>query len=211
MEEKNTKQVIFENALNLFAIHGYEGVSVAQIADSVNIKAPSLYKHYKSKQEIFDTILCEVSNRMNEARNRLTIPADSEMVDKYENIDLNVLGKMCYALLSFYLNDEVVSKFRKMLTIERYHNTEAEKLFQKIFIDDVLELETNLFRELIQRGHFIDSDPYIMALNFYSPLFLLLYKFDNSDYKPESLQYLINQLVYSFSERYIKKEKKIDD
>lgn len=202
---KNTKQVILEQALNLFAVHGYEGVSVAQIADAVGIKVPSLYKHYKSKQQIFDTLLKEVSSRMSRARNRLTVPAGIEMADQYENIDLELLGKMCYSLLSFYLDDEMVSKYRKALTIERYRNKEVERLYQKIFIDDVLEIETALFRQLICRGHFIDYDPYVMALHFYSPLFLLLYKFDNGPYEPENLQHLISQLVYSFAQRYVKK------
>lgn len=210
MERKNTKQVILDEALNLFAVHGYEGVSVAQIADAVGIKVPSLYKHYKSKQEIFDTLLREVSSRIIEARNRLTVPVDAKMADKYENINIDLLGTMCYSLLSFYLNDEMVSKYRKALTIERYRNTEAERLYQKIFIDDVLELEAELFRELIHRGHFIDADPYVMALHFYSPLFLLIHKYDNSSYEPEKLKYLINQLVYSFAKIYVKK-KTIDE
>ncbi|WP_261797230.1 TetR/AcrR family transcriptional regulator [Candidatus Stoquefichus massiliensis] len=30
-----------------------DAVSVAQIADAVGIKVPSLYKHFKSKQDIF--------------------------------------------------------------------------------------------------------------------------------------------------------------
>lgn len=207
MVKRNTKQIILEEALNLFSTHGYEGVSVAQIADAVGIKVPSLYKHYASKQEIFDTLLSQVSNRMSEARNRLTIPVDQEMADKYENINLDLLGTMCYSLLSFYLDDEMVSKYRKTLTIERYRNPEAERLYQKIFIDDILEMETALFRELICRGHFKDdADPYVMALHFYSPLFLLLYKFDNTPHEPESLKHLIHQLVCSFAERYVKKE-----
>ncbi len=205
MNKKNTKKVILEEALNLFAVHGYEGVSVAQIAGAVGIKVPSLYKHYESKQEIFDTLLQEVSSRMSEAKSRLTIPAGAKMADKYENINLDLLGKMCYSLLSFYLDDEMVSKYRKALAIERYRNTEAERLYQKIFINDVLEMETALFRELIRRGHFIEADPYVMALHFYSPLFLLLSKYDNGPYELESLHSLIKQLVFSFAERYVKK------
>lgn len=205
MEKKNTKQVILEESLNLFAVHGYEGVSVAQIASAVGIKVPSLYKHYKSKQEIFDTILKQVTNRMGEARDRLTIAFDAKMTDKYENINLDLLSTMCYSLIPFYLDDEMVSKYRSLLAMERYHNAEVEKLYQKIFIDGILEMETDLFRELIHRGHDIEADPYVMALNFYSPLFLLLCKFENEPYEPEHQPYLINQLVYSFAKIYVKK------
>lgn len=75
-----------------------------------------------------------------------------------------------------------------------------------MFIDNVLELETALFRELIHRGYFVDAEPYIMALNFCSPIFLLISKYDNGTFDPENLKRLIRQLVYSFAETYVKKE-----
>ena len=51
-----TKRKFMEKALMLFAEKGYEAVSVAQIASAVGCSAPALYKHYKSKQEILDTL-----------------------------------------------------------------------------------------------------------------------------------------------------------
>ncbi len=203
IRKKKTKEIILEKALSLFAIHGYNGVFVGQIAEEVGIKTPSLYKHFKSKQEIFDTLLSEVASRVEKARNKLTVPIDENTADTYMNMKLNELGNMCFALMSFYLQDEYISKFRMMLAIERYNNPEAEKLFQKFFVDGPLEMETTLFREMIQKGHFIDCDPYVMALHFYSPLFLLIQKYDNTAIEPEKLRELIDQLVYSFSERYV--------
>ena len=46
----HTKQRILREALRLFSQKGYDAVSVEQNANAVGIKAPSLYKHYKSKQ-----------------------------------------------------------------------------------------------------------------------------------------------------------------
>lgn len=45
-----TKQKILNEALTLFAEKGYSAVYVGEIADAVGIKTPSLYKHYKNKQ-----------------------------------------------------------------------------------------------------------------------------------------------------------------
>lgn len=53
----NTKQKILNEALTLFSEKGYSSVYVGDIADAVGIKASSLYKHYKSKQEIFDSCI----------------------------------------------------------------------------------------------------------------------------------------------------------
>ncbi|KGA97987.1 hypothetical protein AJ85_10700 [Alkalihalobacillus alcalophilus ATCC 27647 = CGMCC 1.3604] len=50
---------IKESALALFAKHGYEGTSLAQIAESVGIKKQSIYSHFKSKDDLFLQLLNE--------------------------------------------------------------------------------------------------------------------------------------------------------
>lgn len=202
----NTKERIWKEALTLFSQYGYEGVSVKQISNAVGIKDSSLYNHYKSKQDIFDTILVQITERIDEARNKLTIVDTSEMTDKYQKISLDNLSTMCYNLFSFYLNDELVCKFRKMLTIEQYANSNVGELFKKIFIDNVLDFETKLFSEFIKNGFFIKSDPYIMALHFYSPLFLLLFKCNSDDEALGSLKELIEKHVLSFAYCYTSKK-----
>jgi AcrR family transcriptional regulator len=44
-------------ALELFAAHGYEATTMADIAERVGIRAPSLYKHVASKQELLADLL----------------------------------------------------------------------------------------------------------------------------------------------------------
>ena len=50
----STKEKILDAALTLFAENGYDGTSVEQIANIVGIKAPSLYKRYKGKEDMND-------------------------------------------------------------------------------------------------------------------------------------------------------------
>jgi len=44
-------------ALKFFTIHGYEGASLAQIADEVGMKKQSLYAHFKGKDDLFLQVL----------------------------------------------------------------------------------------------------------------------------------------------------------
>lgn len=74
-----TKERIIEEALTLFAEKGYQGTSVKNIADAVGIKDSSLYKHYKSKQEIFDTIVQEMSFRMERMSLDYGLPGEADM------------------------------------------------------------------------------------------------------------------------------------
>ena len=53
----STKEKILETALTLFAQNGYDGTSVEQIAQDVGIKAPSLYKHFKGKEDILNSLI----------------------------------------------------------------------------------------------------------------------------------------------------------
>ena len=53
----NRKEEILIVALHLFARDGYEAVSVSQIAGELDMTKGALYRHYKSKRDIFDCIL----------------------------------------------------------------------------------------------------------------------------------------------------------
>ncbi|HOO75670.1 MAG TPA: TetR/AcrR family transcriptional regulator, partial [Tepiditoga sp.] len=54
--ENITKQKIFENSVILFSEKGFDSVSMREIADSVGIRASSIYNHFKSKENILDEI-----------------------------------------------------------------------------------------------------------------------------------------------------------
>ncbi|WP_079710105.1 TetR/AcrR family transcriptional regulator [Paraliobacillus ryukyuensis] len=56
-------QMIKDAALDLFATHGYEGTSLAMLADQVGIKKQSIYAHFKGKDDIFLQVLKETFDR----------------------------------------------------------------------------------------------------------------------------------------------------
>ena len=72
----DTKQRILLEALRLFSKRGYDAVSVEQIASAVGIKAPSLYKHYKSKKDVFDAIFEDTAKRYEEFIQTISIFAN---------------------------------------------------------------------------------------------------------------------------------------
>lgn len=52
----DTKKDLFDKAVELFSINGYENVSMNNIANGIGLQAASIYNHFKSKTEILETI-----------------------------------------------------------------------------------------------------------------------------------------------------------
>lgn len=197
-----TKERILIEAMNLFSMRGYEGVTVQDIAQSVGIKAPSLYKHYKSKQEIFDAILERMQTNY---ISKLTL-MDLDGIDpekdklKYETIKKEELIKLGMELFHFLIEDEFSVKFRKMLTIEQYSNKEYAVLYERLYILEPLKYQEGLFRML--KGSFADHDPKMLALQFYSPMYLMLLRCDNNPDSKEDVLELLEMHIIHFYEMY---------
>ena len=90
MKERNTKKAIVDEALELFSLKGFDSVTVADIASAVGIKAPSLYKHYDSKQAIFDAILAEMETRYEQQAASMQLDGKNAEKDKDYYADISV-------------------------------------------------------------------------------------------------------------------------
>ena len=101
----NTKQRIMKEALTLFAEKGYNDVYVSDIAQAVGIKAPSLYKHFKSKQEIFDAILEELKRSYTQQAAMLNINGNNTQIDAdiYAEVSESSLVEMGKGLFLYFL------------------------------------------------------------------------------------------------------------
>lgn len=167
-------------ALSLFSVQGYEAVTVSEIARAVGIKESSIYNHFKNKQDILDTIVKETSKRYKIIMEKLQVPKteDPNISSLYNNMSDEDFINLCINIFQFYLKDNYISKLRRLLTIEQYGNEELGMLYKEIFIDNVLSNQAKVIQKFIDDGRFIDGDSYTMALHFYSPIFLMLYKYD---------------------------------
>lgn len=200
-----TKERIIEEALTLFSVQGYQGTSVKNIADRVGIKDSSLYKHFKSKKEIFDTIVLEMSVRMANMSIEYGLPDDknpTEAARIYETITADELVRLSKKIFLFYLRDPFAARFRRMLTMEQYRNREIYAVYRGIFMDAAIRYQTELFGELIRHGAFKPADPKTMAVNFYSPIFFLLTQYDQEPEKEEEALIAIERQVTEFVRIY---------
>lgn len=206
----NTKERILDEALTLFSEKGYTNVFVAQIAEAVGIKAPSLYKHYKSKRDIFDAILDEMKNSYDKQASMLNMNGNNAKVDAkvLSAVAEDELVTMGMGLFMYFLHDDYAQKFRKMLTIEQFHNGELAELFTKQYADEPLSYQSEMFAILCANGLLKEQDSNVMALQFYAPIFMLLTMCDREPWRETELTALLEQHIRQFSRIYSKEEKK---
>ncbi len=178
MKQVDTKQRILSESLRLFSENGYDAVSVAEIASAVGIKAPSLYKHYKSKRDIFDSIL----KKMSEADGFYADENDMPNVDDdYNNVSLESIKTFSVAMFKHWTDDEFAARFRRMLSLERFKNSEMAELYKSYISSGPLDYMKEVFAGM----NYSENDAGQLALSFYGPMFMLYTVYDESENKKE--------------------------
>lgn len=197
MDKRDTKKAILDAALELFSVKGYDGVGVADIAEAVGIKAASLYKHYKSKQDIFDSILDAANEKYKELAGQLGIDGNAyeNDVEKFAYMGLDTLIQTGTMLFLYFLHDSYAKKLRRMLTIEQYKNPTAAKLLMTQYTEAPLRYNSEMFKAFIRMGKMKQADTDVAAAQFYCPLHLMLCMCDNYlEREQEALDFLTRHI-----------------
>lgn len=202
MKKANTKERILNEAVKLFAKKGYEAVGVTEIADAVGIKAPSLYKHYKSKRDIFESIIERVNEMDSEKAKSYEMPDGTieEIAEEYKNIPLEKIGEYAKAMLLHWTAEEFSSCFRKMLTLEQYNSEEMAQLYRNYISCGPVKYMADIFSDVA--GNY--EEAYSLALDFYGPMYLLYGIYDANpdiDYVTDLLDKHIKKFERDLRER----------
>ncbi|MCI6018675.1 MAG: TetR/AcrR family transcriptional regulator [Clostridiales bacterium] len=178
----DTREKILMTALHLFARDGYEAVSVSTIAGALGMTKGALYKHYKNKRDIFDSIVERIYQIDAERAKQYEVPGVKYEIqpEAYKNQSVEKMIDFTIAQFFFWTKDDFASDFRKMLTLEQYRNTEMAELYSQCIVAGPVAYMEDIFRELIQNGVLKEENPRQLAVEYYAPLFLLINMFDKS-------------------------------
>ena len=161
----DTKERILLTALQLFAKDGYEAVPVSAIAGELGMTKGALYKHYKNKRDIFDSILQRMEQRSQEK------PAVSDLPP------LRRIAEYGRSQIRYWTENPFAAPFRRMLMLEQYRSKEMGALYQKYLVTGPVRHMS----ELLQNLHI--PSPKEKAVAFYAPVFLLYSLYDGAEDK----------------------------
>ena len=120
----NRKEEIIQATLSLASEKGLSNISMSQIAEYIGIKKPSLYNHFKSKDEIIEATYQYLRS---EAKSSLSIGE----IDYARLIEGKSLKEILMLTINNYNNmntQENMLKFYKIIYAERTFNPLAAKI-----------------------------------------------------------------------------------
>ena len=192
MEKKATKERILDSALTLFSEKGYDGVGVDLIAEKAELKGPSIYKHFKSKEEILDVLIEKVEGYYEEnfgSESHLgEIPSSVE-----ELIDISLRR------IQFTLHDDVIKKTRRILTMEQFRSPRIAKLSSRYSMDGIQGMYQKIFRKMMDDGIIKQDDPRMLAMEFAAPVTLLIKMCDREPEREQEAMELIREFLKYFT------------
>ncbi len=193
-----TKEKILLTSLKLFAQDGYEAVSISKISGELGMAKSALYKHYKNKRDIFDSIINRMDELDYERAREYNMPDGNmdEIIKGYREISIDKIRIYTEAQFKHWTEEEFSSLFRRMLTLEQYRNQEMADLYQKYLVSGPIEYMTYLFAGITGKK----EEAKQLAIEFYGPIFLMYSLYDNKR-EEDDLAEMLKKHVDRFSKK----------
>lgn len=194
---KDTKQRILEAALDMFSENGYAGTNIRELAASLNLVKSSLYRHFESKEEIWNAVLDKMSSyhdeRFGTADNLPSIPQNTEE-----------LYQMTMRMVNFTVHDDNIIKCRKLLLTEQFRDERARKLATRYFMEATESIFEKVFFAMMEEGTIKETDAHFLALSYTAPITALIHLCDRDPEKmPEAIteiEIFVKQFIEIYGE-----------
>ena len=190
---KDTKDRILTAALEMFAQKGYGGTNIRELSASLGLVKSAIYKHYESKEAIWNALLDEMIAYYGEhfgSAEHLPPAPDS----------LDELVEMTMRMVKLTVHDERIVMTRKVLTLEQFRDVRARELATKHFLTGLTDMFTQIFTGMMEKGLLRQDDPAMLALAYTAPISALIHLCDR---EPEKTEEVLTQ-IEAFSRHFIK-------
>ena len=165
--DNSTKSRILDEALVMFAENGYKGTNLRDLAARLGLSKSALYKHYESKEAIWNALLDRMEayygERVGSAEQLPEIPKSGEE-----------LLALSMKRLGFTIYDERVILTRKLLLTEQFHDERVCKLATKYFFTETQAMFTAMFKAMMAEGSMKKENPEMLAVMYTAPVTSLI-------------------------------------
>lgn len=178
---KTTKEEILNAALTVFAQKGYEGALLRDISASLGITKPALYKHFESKEALWNAMIDSAQRYYSE---HIGLISDIPIPDDWEEF-----RELSLRQINFTLHDKTVRHVRRLLMKEQFRDERIGTLATRHFVTDIEERFTKVFAGMMEKGLVKSSDPVLLAFEYTAPVTVMIHYCDREpDKEPEIIK-----------------------
>ena len=187
----NTKERILEESLKLFSNFGYNAVGVEMIAAAVKVTPPSLYKHFKGKREILETII----EQAEENYNKHSLPIINFTDEQLKNLTKEEFVKYNMDHVKNIIQDDVIKCVRKLLILEQFRNEQIRLMHIEKTYTRTENVIRNLLEGLFKNKHNGKGKPKVttdhMVNMFYLPIIAVVNRcYTEPEYEKKALEFI---------------------
>lgn len=190
---KDTKQRILDEALAMFAERGYEGTNMRELAQTLGLGKSALYKHYASKEDIWNSMLDQI-----EARYSASIGSNDNLPPVPDSLD--GLVEMSMGMIDFTIHDEQLILVRRVLLMEQFRDERAKALTADHFLSRLERIFAYVFEGMMEAGLLKRADPTLLALAYTAPVSALIQECDRFPDKSPEIMDRIRTFITHFVE-----------
>lgn len=166
----DTRERIMDTALSMFAVSGYEAVSIRDICREVGIKESSVYYHFKSKRDILDSLLHRFDSHVNALLGIFqSASVTGETTLNFDWMDTYFFDK--------YLLDPFCNKLMRLLMIEQFHDEKIREAYERWLFTEPYRIQTTAFMKLAELGILKEADAAQMGRSFFATISMLVFKY----------------------------------
>lgn len=188
---KTNREEILKAALVEFSKKGYEGALLRDIAASLGITKPALYKHFESKEALWNEMIDYLEAYYLEhisAVSNIRIPKDWE---EFRELSLKQI--------QFTLNDDMVMNIRRLLTKEQFRNEKMSAFATKYFITNNEQRYQKIFEGMMEIGILKQRNSKILAFQFTAPVTVMIHLCDREPDRKQEIMDKIEAHIRQFS------------
>ena len=154
-----------------------------------------IYKYFKNKEDLLKAVVDTAEDEYIKG-----MGISKELPDRIgSGAELKA-----YSLksLQFTLKNDTAKKMRRLITMEQFRNSTLAGLTTMHHLTYLQSIYASIFKKMMERGQMMQGDADIIALEFISPITIMVQLIDREPRKKKEALQIIEKHIDVFLERY---------
>ena len=165
---ESTKDRILDEALVSFSENGFRGTNLRDFAAKLNLSKSALYRHYESKEEIWNAMIDRLISYYNEHFDHH--PGTPKSCEELLTLTMRFVG--------FTIRDPKIIRTRRLMMTEQFRDERMAELADEYFLNGTKRIFTEVFRSMMEIRLLKQDDPELLAFAYTAPITVLIHRSD---------------------------------